>query len=68
MGHYVENAGESPLRFLELFRSDRFADVSLNRWLARTPAPLVRAHLGLDGTALSGVTAEKRPVVGGRRL
>jgi oxalate decarboxylase len=68
MGHYVENTGESPLRFLELFRSDRFADVSLNRWLARTPSQLVRAHLGLAEDALAGVTPLQRPVVGGRRL
>jgi oxalate decarboxylase len=30
MGHYVANAGDEPLRFLEMFRSDHFADVSLN--------------------------------------
>lgn len=29
MGHYVENLGATTLRFLELFRSDYFADVSL---------------------------------------
>jgi oxalate decarboxylase len=63
----VENTGEAPLRFLELFRSDRFADVSLNRWLAHTPAALVRAHLGLDADALSRVSAEKRPVIGDPR-
>ena len=31
MGHYVENTGESPLRVLEIFRGDHFADVSLNQ-------------------------------------
>ncbi|WP_445928567.1 cupin domain-containing protein [Methylocystis sp. IM4] len=30
MGHYVENLGDEPLRFLEIFRSSYFADVSLN--------------------------------------
>src|SRR6202163_3824767 len=40
MGHYIENIGDTPLRFLELFRSERFADVSLNQWMAlTTPAP-----------------------------
>ena len=66
MGHYVENTGEATLRFLELFRSDRFADVSLNRWLARTPRELVSAHLGLSPDALTAVSGEERPVVGGR--
>ena len=48
MGHYVENTAEEPLRFLELFRSDRFADLSLEQWLAATPPALVAAHLNLD--------------------
>src|SRR3984885_1674844 len=30
MGHYVENTGTTPLRFLEVFKSDYYADVSLN--------------------------------------
>ena len=30
MGHYVENTGNGPLRFLEMFKSARYADVSLN--------------------------------------
>jgi hypothetical protein len=34
MGHYIENTGEETLTFLEMFRSDRFADVSLSQWLA----------------------------------
>jgi len=33
MGHYIENTGDTPLRFLEMFKSDRFADVSLNQWM-----------------------------------
>jgi oxalate decarboxylase/phosphoglucose isomerase-like protein (cupin superfamily) len=44
MGHYVENIGDSKLRFLEIFRSDHFADMSLTLWLALTPRELVRAH------------------------
>ena len=33
MGHYIENTGDEMLRFLEMFRSNRFADVSLNQWM-----------------------------------
>ena len=29
MGHYIENIGSTTLRFLELFRNSRFADISL---------------------------------------
>ena len=63
MGHYVENTGTTTLRFLELFRSDHYADVSLSQWLAFTPPELVRAHLGFDASALAPVQAQKTPVV-----
>lgn len=61
MGHYVQNTGDVILRFLELFRSARFADVSLRQWLALTPETLVRAHLGEGaGRLLPGLPREKR--------
>ncbi|MEA2321867.1 MAG: oxalate decarboxylase [Solirubrobacteraceae bacterium] len=62
MGHYVENTGDEPLRFLEMFRSDRFADVSLNQWMALLPPELVRAHLDLDQSTLD-VLSKDKPVV-----
>jgi oxalate decarboxylase len=37
MGHYIENTGHTTLRFLEMFKSDYCADVSLDQWLALTP-------------------------------
>ncbi|MEC1240555.1 oxalate decarboxylase family bicupin, partial [Bacillus paralicheniformis] len=45
MGHYVQNTGDEPLRFLEIFKDDHYADVSLNQWLALVPEELVRQHL-----------------------
>lgn len=62
MGHYIENTGDETLRFLEMFRSDRFADVSLNQWMALTPPELVRAHLNLDGQTMGALSKEK-PIV-----
>jgi hypothetical protein len=44
MAHYVQNLGDEPLRYLEMFRSPRFMDVSLNQWMALTPPELVQAH------------------------
>lgn len=63
MGHYVENIGTTTLRFLELFKSDHFADVSLAQWLAFTPPELVRAHLNIDESILKKISKNKRPVV-----
>jgi oxalate decarboxylase len=64
MGHYVENTGDEPLRFLEMFRSDRFADVSLSQWMALTPPELVRAHLNLDQATMDAIArAADKPII-----
>jgi oxalate decarboxylase len=63
MGHYVENTGEETLTFLEMFRSDRFADVSLSQWMALTPPELVQAHLNLDEQTLAALSKEKPIIV-----
>jgi oxalate decarboxylase len=63
MGHYIENTGTTRLRFLEIFRSDHFADVSLAQWLAFTPRELVRAHLNIDESVLAKVSTRKAPVL-----
>jgi oxalate decarboxylase len=64
MGHYIENTGTETLRFLEIFRSDHYADVSLAQWLAFTPHTLVKAHLGIDESVLAKIPFQKTPVVG----
>ena len=63
MGHYVENTGTTRLRFLEMFKCDRFADISLNQWMALTPPELVQDHLHLDETMMNALQKQKRPVV-----
>lgn len=63
MAHYVENVGDTTLRFLELFRSDHFADISLAQWLAFTPHELVRAHLHIDEALLANIPQQKTPIV-----
>jgi oxalate decarboxylase len=63
MGHYVQNTGDATLTFLELFKSDRFADVSLNQWMALTPPGLVEAHLNLDEEAIVALSKTKPIIV-----
>lgn len=62
-GHYVQNTGNETLWFLEMFKSDRFADISLNQWMALTPRELVGDNLQLGPEALSALRKEKWPVV-----
>jgi oxalate decarboxylase len=65
MGHYVENTGSEPVRFLELFKSSRYADVSLTQWLALTPPELVQAHLNLDAKTVAAFSKTKPIIVRG---
>ena len=63
MGHYVENTGSVPLRFLEIFKSSYYADVSLNQWLALTPPDLVKVHLDLNQECMDALRKTKAPIV-----
>ncbi len=63
MGHYVENTGSTTLRFLEVFKSSYYADISLDQWMALTPPELVQAHLNVDAQTIEQLRKKKAPVV-----
>jgi oxalate decarboxylase len=67
MGHYVQNTGDETLTFLEMFKSDHFADVSLNQWMALTPPELVQAHLNLDAQTIAALSRNKPVIVSSGR-
>jgi oxalate decarboxylase/phosphoglucose isomerase-like protein (cupin superfamily) len=57
-------AGDEPLLFLEMFRSNRFVDVSLHQWMALTPPEMVQAHLNLDRQTMAALSARKeKPII-----
>ncbi|QOT10907.1 oxalate decarboxylase family bicupin [Paenibacillus sp. JNUCC32] len=62
-GHYIQNTGTESLWFLEMFRSDRFEDISLNQWMALTPRDLVRDNLNVGNEVTDALRKEKWPVV-----
>jgi cupin len=62
-GHYIENTGVTPVRFLEVFKSGAHADVSLHQWMALTPPELVEAHLHLGPEVMEALRKGKTPVV-----
>ena len=63
-GHYVENIGNTTLKFLEIFNADRYQDISLNQWLALTPPALVKAHLQLPDSVIDNLNKTKSIVIG----
>ena len=56
-------ARESQNRYLEVWKTDKFSDVSLRQWLAFTPFGLVQAHLKIDRSVLANIPTRKTPVV-----
>ena len=62
-GHYVENTGGETLRFLEMFRSSYYADVSLDTWLALTPPAMVGATLNFGQRTISALRKREAIVV-----
>ena len=62
-GHYIKNTGSTDLVFIEVFKSDHYADISLNDWLASTPSPMVSAHLNVSSTDIKRFTKGSPGVV-----
>ncbi|MXP51469.1 cupin domain-containing protein [Pantoea sp. SoEX] len=63
MGHYIENTGKNTMKFLEIFKSDYYADISLNQWLANTPPELVQQHLNLNNNFIHSLSLKKDPII-----
>ena len=53
--HYIENTGDTDLKFLEMFKSSFYQDLSLSKWLTHTPPDLVMAHLNVDRGTLNAI-------------
>jgi oxalate decarboxylase len=62
-GHYIENLGEQPLRFLEMFRKPRFEDISLTQWMANTPPQVVADTINVPRSLIEALPRTKQPVV-----
>lgn len=63
-GHYIENTGDESLIFLEMFKDDHFAEISLNQWLSQNPPKFVKEHLNVDNEFIEkALTHKKYPVI-----
>jgi oxalate decarboxylase len=59
LGHYVENVGDTDLVFLELFKAERYMDLSLSEWVSNPPPELVMQHLGVTRETLQAIPKRK---------
>jgi oxalate decarboxylase len=58
VGHYIENTGDTDLQVLEMFATGDFQEISLNNWVRRLPPEMVTAHLKLDPSDISKISAD----------
>lgn len=63
LAHYIENIGDEPVYVLNVFNKGDYRDVSLNQWLALTPASIAQGHLDVDDTLMKSLRRERCPVV-----
>jgi oxalate decarboxylase len=61
--HYVQNTGDTDLRFLEMFKSSVYQNLALAEWLTHTPPDLVIAHLGIDKATLDTMPRDEVAVM-----
>jgi oxalate decarboxylase len=64
-GHYIENAGNADLVFLEMFKASQYMNFSLNNWLRRLPPETVTSHLNLDADTIRKIPAEALDILPG---
>ena len=62
-GHCIENTGTEDLVFLEMFKTSRYSDVSLNEWIARMPNAMAEAHLKISAQTIRSAPQGKSGVL-----
>jgi oxalate decarboxylase len=63
LGHYIENTGTTDLVYMEAFKADRFAEVSLSDWPAHSPPDMVAETLNLDPSVIAQFPKNRPDVV-----
>lgn len=62
--HYIENTSDTEdLVWIEIYKSDRVADISLTQWLALTPADLVAQTLKIPVGVAENLKKEKQLLI-----
>lgn len=62
-GHYIQNTGPETLRYLEVFKSPKYADISLTQWMALVPKELVESNLNVGPELMNALRKDKWEVV-----
>ncbi len=62
--HYIENTSDTEdLVWIEIYKSDRVADIPLSQWLALTPSDIVAAVLKVPIDVVERIKKEKQVLI-----
>lgn len=61
--HYIENTGDTDLKFLEMFKASTYQDLSLSEWLTHTPPELVMAHMNIELAILNAIPRDEAVIM-----
>lgn len=62
--HYIENTSEDEdLVWIEIYKSDHVADVSLSQWLALTPPEIAAQTLKVSVDFIEQIKREKQVLI-----
>jgi oxalate decarboxylase len=65
-GHYIENtSSDKNLTWIEIYKSDRVADIPLTQWLALTPSDIVSSVLKLPIETVESLKKQKQVLIKG---
>ncbi|KAH6674224.1 oxalate decarboxylase [Halenospora varia] len=65
-GHYIENTSKTEnLVWIEIYKSERVADIPLTQWLALTPADIVASTLKIPLSVVNQLKKEKQVLIKG---
>ncbi len=62
-GHYVENIGTEPLKFIAMFNSPFFEEISITSWLSGNPPGILSDNLGISKEMIAKLPKSPRPFV-----
>ena len=66
LGHYIENTSATKnLTWIEIYKADRVADVSLTQWLALTPSDLASSILKVPAEFVETLKKQKQVLIKG---
>jgi oxalate decarboxylase len=63
LGHYIENTGDEDLIFLEMFKTSKYRDFSLNQWMTHLPTELVSQHVNLSADQIARIPHQNNGIL-----